>query len=232
MENTNSIYINQYDYQNLNDNERELFISMLKTEITKKNNFFEKKLSEFDIYSDDYIKTYIYYYLHETNFNSTYVDRFLQRTKTLSKLNNNYNKENKEKQLFNMIIDDDFKENMIDDYEDKEITLENKMETFFHNYFKLDDKDKELEEYFIYLNRMSNSEYNEFINIFKLSMEINYDLNNFLTKFTSIFFENKYILKCNVLEDVMRRIKNDNNLSLSFQKYIINSIISFIIKEE
>ena len=36
MENTNSIYINQYDYQNLNDNERELFISMLKTEITKK----------------------------------------------------------------------------------------------------------------------------------------------------------------------------------------------------
>jgi len=228
----NSTFINQFNYQNFNDEEREIFISLLSSEIAKKNDFFEKKLGELEIYSNEYIKTYIYYYLRETNFDNKSVNKLLNKTQTIYEMNNVYRNDTKEDTLFNMISNDEFKSNMVEDYEDKEITIENKIEAFFHSYFKIDEKDKDKEEIFIYLDRMTEKEYDDFINIFKLSFNLNYNLDGFLTKLTAIFFENKYILKINILQDVMKRIMNDNKLTTSFKKYILGSIITFMTKDE
>ena len=89
------------------------------------------------------------------------------------------------------------------------------------------DIEEEDEREKIYINKISNENYNIIKDILKKSYKINYNLNDFLERFSNPLFNNKYVVN-NIINNLIQEIIKDNNLNKNIKKYSIQQIVNFL----
>ena len=208
---TNKLNYSEFNFKNMCYEEKEILIEHFRSKIELKNQNYERLIQSEKYLSNKYILLCIHYLIFN-NIDSNNIKKIIQKVKDVYKMTNSYIIEEKK----------DIQEDINDE---TELIIENLINEGLR---KLTiDIEEEDEREKIYINKISNENYNIIKDILKKSYKINYNLNDFLERFSNPLFNNKYVVN-NIINNLIQEIIKDNNLNKNIKKYSIQQIVNFL----
>ena len=218
------INFSQFDFKNMCEDQREMLVMNLQSKVTTKKDYFEKMLAKQEYLSDKQILLYIQY-LIETGYTTTEINKIIENVKTIHKMNEEFMIAEIEKELLNLDIGGDETD------EKQELELMQEINTLMKD-LSIEDEDMlQNQDTKIYINNLTNENYKKVVNVFRGSLNLKYDLHDFLTRYTVPMMNEKYV-STNVLADLIDRLVKDTEITESLKKYSLEQIVAFMTKEE
>jgi len=217
------INFSQFDFKNMCEDQREMLVMNLQSKVTTKKDYFEKILANQEYLSDKQIILYIQYLL-ETGYTTNDINKVINNVKAVYKMNEELLIEEIEKELLNLDV------NVVED-EKQELELIQEINKLMSDLSIEDEEMLQNQETKIYINNLTDENYKKVVNIFRGSLNLKYDLHNFLTRYTVPMMNEKYV-STNLLADLIDRLVKDNEITESLKKYSLEQIVSFMTKEE
>jgi hypothetical protein len=218
------INFSQFDFKDMCEDEKEMLIMNLQSKIIIKKEYFEKIIKKQEYLSDRQIILYIQYLL-ENEYTITDINKIINNVKTIYKMNEEIMIEEIEKELLDLDIND------IQEDEKQELELIQDINKLMNDLSIEDEELLQNQETKIYINKLTDENYQHVVNIFRGSLNLKYDLTNFLKRYTIPMINDKFV-STNLLADLIERFVKDTEISESLKKYSLEQIVLFMTKDE
>ena len=214
----------QFDFKNMCEEEKEMLVTNLQSKVTIKKDYFEKILAKQEYLSDKQIILYIQYLL-ESGYTDNDIHKIINNVKTVHKMNEEYMIDEIEKELLNLDV------NEVKEDEKRELELIQDINKLMADLSIEDEEMLQNQETKIYVNNLTDEAYQRVVNIFRGSLNIKYDLTNFLKRYTVPMMNDKFV-STNLLADLIERFVKDTEITESLKKYALEQIVSFMTQEQ
>lgn len=216
------INFSQFDFKDMCEEQKEMLLMNLQSKVTTKKDYFEKILAKQEYLSDRQIILYIQYLL-ETGYTNNDICKIIDKVNTTYEMTQELMVEEIERELLNLDIN-----NVQDEKQELELIQDiNKLMA------DLSIEDEELlqnQETKIYVSNLNDEDYKKVVNIFRGSLNLKFDLTNFLQRYTAPMMNEKFVTT-NLLADLIERFVKDTEITESLKKYSLEQIVAFMTKE-
>lgn len=221
------INFSQFDYKNMSIDEKEMLVSFFQGKIYKKNEYFDKMIKTQEYLSDKHILLHILYLLDHDEYEPIDIKKMIKKVKEMYIMTQNELVNEIEEMLLNTKIE-------VENKEKEELSLEQMINQYLNDIFsgiKMNDENGNLiikeEKEKIYINKITDIQYEKLLCIFRESLKIKYSLNEFFRRYTEPMFNSQYVCE-NIIEDVINRLVKDDKISESLKKYSLQQVIDYI----
>lgn len=200
----NKLNYSQFNFKNMSDDEKEMLIENLKSNINLNDNNYKKITNK----ENDIDKNILYHihYLIFNDFKINDIKKIIQKVKNVYEMSTMYLSKK------------------IENTNETELTIDNLITENLKNLSIELNEDDEREKIYI---KITDKDYLEIRNILIKSYNINYNLNEYFSRFIKPLFNNKYSTG-NIINDLLTRILKDNKLEDDIKDYSIKSLLNIL----